>query len=140
MPVVGGRVALLVLVAEREWPFCGSWPGLFIQGEDGIRYDLVTGVQPCALPISGPPDLHQSGWRVPPEQPADSSIKSCALRNRSFADSCGRSHIDAGPVGPKHHHEWAIQNGAAVLAVSCQLSFPRVSSAWAKALSYGIVR
>src|SRR5215216_3208800 len=26
----------------------------FFQAEDGIRYDLVTGVQTCALPISGP--------------------------------------------------------------------------------------
>nr|WP_180552092.1 hypothetical protein [Staphylococcus haemolyticus] len=25
----------------------------FFQAEDGIRYDLVTGVQTCALPISG---------------------------------------------------------------------------------------
>src|SRR5207244_6406180 len=27
---------------------------LFFQAEDGIRDDLVTGVQTCALPISGP--------------------------------------------------------------------------------------
>src|SRR3990170_5142722 len=32
---------------------CASlWPGFFFQAEDGIRDDLVTGVQTCALPIS----------------------------------------------------------------------------------------
>ena len=29
----------------------------FFQAEDGIRDDLVTGVQTCALPISGVPPL-----------------------------------------------------------------------------------
>src|SRR5207244_7459011 len=30
-----------------------SDPSFVFQAEDGIRYDLVTGVQTCALPISG---------------------------------------------------------------------------------------
>src|SRR5438552_18057508 len=35
----------------------------FFQAEDGIRDDLVTGVQTCALPISEWPDnLGRSGW------------------------------------------------------------------------------
>src|SRR5258708_18128949 len=36
---------------------CSRWPVLifFFQAEDGIRDDLVTGVQTCALPIC--PDL-----------------------------------------------------------------------------------
>src|SRR5947208_8915738 len=29
------------------------WTSFFFQAEDGIRDDLVTGVQTCALPISG---------------------------------------------------------------------------------------
>src|SRR5258708_39168688 len=29
------------------------WRSFFFQAEDGIRDDLVTGVQTCALPISG---------------------------------------------------------------------------------------
>ena len=33
-------------VAFRDWCFC-----FFFQAEDGIRDDLVTGVQTCALPI-----------------------------------------------------------------------------------------
>src|SRR5207244_2135069 len=34
-------------------PSCAqNWSLFFFQAEDGIRYDLVTGVQTCALPIS----------------------------------------------------------------------------------------
>src|SRR5258708_12817404 len=36
----------------------------FFQAEDGIRDDLVTGVQTCALPISHSPPLFRLGWRV----------------------------------------------------------------------------
>src|SRR5215216_6969622 len=32
----------------------------FFQAEDGIRYDLVTGVQTCALPISTPVTMARS--------------------------------------------------------------------------------
>src|SRR5258708_15421481 len=35
----------------------------FFQAEDGIRDDLVTGVQTCALPISTPPDCRR-GYRA----------------------------------------------------------------------------
>src|SRR5207244_6009322 len=36
----------------------------FFQAEDGIRDDLVTGVQTCALPISIPGDVAECGvWR-----------------------------------------------------------------------------
>src|SRR5260364_465916 len=38
------RLSLTVLVHYRSVIF-------FLQAEDGIRYDLVTGVQTCALPI-----------------------------------------------------------------------------------------
>src|SRR5258708_10269129 len=42
----------------------------FFQAEDGIRDDLVTGVQTCALPISGERDLVRQGWpRLPPRDP-----------------------------------------------------------------------
>src|SRR5207244_8076610 len=33
-----------------------TWCFFFFQAEDGIRDDLVTGVQTCALPIWIPPD------------------------------------------------------------------------------------
>src|SRR5258708_30533037 len=44
--LVRGELALLLEDDERE---SGSF---FFQAEDGIRDDLVTGVQTCALPIS----------------------------------------------------------------------------------------
>src|SRR5207244_9132259 len=34
------------------WSGCMIRAFFFFQAEDGIRYDLVTGVQTCALPIS----------------------------------------------------------------------------------------
>ena len=34
------------------WPLLCSCLFFFFQAEDGIRDDLVTGVQTCALPIS----------------------------------------------------------------------------------------
>src|SRR2546425_2759691 len=36
----------------------------FFQAEDGIRDKLVTGVQTCALPISGAGDAIHSVWRA----------------------------------------------------------------------------
>src|SRR5207244_6884039 len=36
----------------------------FFQAEDGIRDDLVTGVQTCALPISAPTAQHRFGMRM----------------------------------------------------------------------------
>src|SRR5258708_39797364 len=42
----------------------------FFQAEDGIRDDLVTGVQTCALPISEPSAVNDSrGPFVPPAGP-----------------------------------------------------------------------
>src|SRR5258708_27697243 len=35
------------VISPIEWPF------IFFQAKDGIRDDLVTGVQTCALPICG---------------------------------------------------------------------------------------
>src|SRR5690606_39562850 len=40
-------------------------PSFFFQAEDGIRDFHVTGVQTCALPISGPGRLGQSGYLDP---------------------------------------------------------------------------
>src|SRR5687767_15209643 len=40
----------------------------FFQAEDGIRDKLVTGVQTCALPISGRPGC-RGRWPVPPSWP-----------------------------------------------------------------------
>src|SRR5207244_9794861 len=44
----------------------------FFQAEDGIRYDLVTGVQTCALPISlnllAYPEIIPGARRIPPKE------------------------------------------------------------------------
>src|SRR5438552_6785483 len=45
----------------------GRYVGVFFfQAEDGIRDDLVTGVQTCALPIS--PGAGRVGWEERPEE------------------------------------------------------------------------
>src|SRR5207244_6968330 len=41
------------------------WLLFFFQAEDGIRDDLVTGVQTCALPISGETVVWMDGLDVP---------------------------------------------------------------------------
>src|SRR5258708_37952621 len=46
---------------------CSIWVFFFFQAEDGIRDDLVTGVQTCALPISSPGYLK---GRTPPADPS----------------------------------------------------------------------
>src|SRR2546429_1742288 len=53
----------------------------FFQAEDGIRDVAVTGVQTCALPISGVPRFRSSTlivslkrWQCPPSMPAFSKI------------------------------------------------------------------
>src|SRR5207244_5122604 len=45
----GGR--RLFLLPAAPVLACASWVLFFFRSEDGIRYDLVTGVQTCALPI-----------------------------------------------------------------------------------------
>src|SRR2546429_3459117 len=40
------------------------WFFFFFQAEDGIRDVAVTGVQTCALPISGPADVLLHRWAV----------------------------------------------------------------------------
>src|SRR6266581_5270647 len=48
-------------------PFCAAF---FFQAEDGIRDGRVTGVQTCALPISG-------ARRIPPASPARADRRCC---------------------------------------------------------------
>src|SRR5207244_8310706 len=50
----------------------------FFQAEDGIRDDLVTGVQTCALPISSAPrrSRRRGPLREPASNPSASSVNS----------------------------------------------------------------
>src|SRR5258708_17696752 len=45
--------ARLTLITIKYISSCSLFVCFFFQAEDGIRDDLVTGVQTCALPISG---------------------------------------------------------------------------------------
>src|SRR5205823_9232012 len=63
----------------------------FFQAEDGIRDKLVTGVQTCALPISGPPPwppCSSNGAGSPPP------------RRRTSNAGCGRGSATGGPPAP----------------------------------------
>src|SRR5258708_22720318 len=62
-----------------RWARLGGCPGgfgarivFFFQAEDGIRDDLVTGVQTCALPISGSEHLPAYAGLSPPGTVVDS--------------------------------------------------------------------
>src|SRR6266404_8438616 len=75
----------------------GSLTPFFFQAEDGIRAKLVTGVQTCALPISGAESGAGSGagtatvLRRPLRAgPADRQPRGAA-RPRPHADGAGRS-------------------------------------------------
>src|SRR5258708_39233508 len=50
---------MLMLMDLSRCPLQGCCFFFFFQAEDGIRDDLVTGVQTCALPISGSPSAEQ---------------------------------------------------------------------------------
>src|SRR3712207_8390663 len=68
----------------------------FFQAEDGIRVIGVTGVQTCALPISGPLPLTRKAsttlrrliafWRFCPLEEATTSLRSWASFSRSTCD------------------------------------------------------
>src|SRR5437764_6502714 len=62
----------------------GPNPVFFLQAEDGIRYTSVTGVQTCALPISGDP--HNRGQFAAASLPGDLDVPRCfAPRDLSLA-------------------------------------------------------
>src|SRR5258708_29672474 len=83
-----------------------AWFGFFFQAEDGIRDDLVTGVQTCALPIST--DAHRraavraegsargshqlnaerlrAGERIFGEQDLEGLVRAIAVRPRERAE------------------------------------------------------
>src|SRR5260363_454333 len=57
----------------------------FFQAEDGIRHDLVTGVQTCALPISTRVERHDGGLG-----PAGKIIAEQALAGAGWAQGVAR--------------------------------------------------
>src|SRR2546422_3521050 len=67
----------------------------FFQAEDGIRDVAVTGVQTCALPISGPARPHATG------QP----VRRQAASRRELAELTGRS--EERRVGKECRSRWS---------------------------------
>src|SRR5258708_8955846 len=57
----------------------GGWFCFFFQAEDGIRDDLVTGVQTCALPISS---------LIALARPPLAFAMGCFLAQQLFGDIC----------------------------------------------------
>src|SRR5207244_9099305 len=84
---------------------CGTYVDFlfFFQAEDGIRDDLVTGVQTCALPISGRRRARRRTARNGggngaskccgghSSTPAGSALPAASSTWRRAAPSCGRS-------------------------------------------------
>src|SRR5258708_10422057 len=58
----------------------------FLQAEDGIRDDLVTGVQTCALPISPSPRLRGEGGER--SEPGEGASRSCSTLTQVGRASC----------------------------------------------------
>src|SRR5256885_4978065 len=88
----------------RPWKSIPSWPAssfFFFQAEDGIRDYKVTGVQTCALPISGPPDPARAadrGAAVP--RRAGAGRDAGAVRHPAHAaGKAGHRPGDAGAAG-----------------------------------------
>src|SRR5207244_7495653 len=71
----------------------------FFQAEDGIRDDLVTGVQTCALPISCPQksasadSFRPSSANVPPSRGGKTCLSPLASPKSSASPSRSRSRI-----------------------------------------------
>src|SRR3712207_7283525 len=82
----------------------------FFQAEDGIRDIGVTGVQTCALPISGPRDRTSSAASIPPALYTRPRLLRAAIMaagvavcigraDRSVCDGCHRGGLDRKSVG-----------------------------------------
>src|SRR5258708_27956674 len=96
---------------------CGlSTRFFFFQAEDGIRDDLVTGVQTCALPISGSPwengvqfhEGHEVGHFVELDAILPRASRgSCDRSDRSFSVPEAESRSEERRVGKECRSRWA---------------------------------
>src|SRR5258708_17931456 len=78
-----------VRLAAMAQPQCTSLGGFFFQAEDGIRDDLVTGVQTCALPISAPRGNHTLDRLICDETVASGTMDDAIERMVSAWSSSG---------------------------------------------------
>src|SRR5258708_18362631 len=70
----------------------------FFQAEDGIRDDLVTGVQTCALPISAAVDIRETFRRMAIRATVSSSF--IAIRRKVSRISTAAASGSGLPLGP----------------------------------------
>src|SRR5258708_17059442 len=83
------------------------WFFFFFQAEDGIRDDLVTGVQTCALPIYRAQARHRSDplWpdhdAEPDDRLAASAARHGAVRPCPRGKTLGRAHDGGDPADRK---------------------------------------
>src|SRR5947208_16029352 len=84
----------------------------FFQAEDGIRYDLVTGVQTCALPISPAPSA-RTGKRAPAGPPpsamapAPSATTPSAPASRPSSSATPPPRSEERRVGKEWKCQWS---------------------------------
>src|SRR5258708_22489774 len=83
------------------WRLCDAvWVFFFFQAEDGIRDDLVTGVQTCALPISGSGNPNRFLAPAPARRiRVPDSRLTPALGERSTSSGSAQRHLLAGAAG-----------------------------------------
>src|SRR2546429_2344205 len=89
LPMSGGGRGGVWLFGRLGWPAAHGAHLCFFQAEDGIRDVAVTGVQTCALPISGPPG---APYHAAPPWPAAQGVAGPWLRRhppRSTAPAAG---------------------------------------------------
>src|SRR2546425_4738876 len=79
----------------------------FFQAEDGIRDKLVTGVQTCALPISGSRLVEEQQARLGGERHRDLQQAPVAVRERSGGVGCTRGRSEERRVGKECRSRWS---------------------------------
>src|SRR5437763_5899342 len=111
---------LLMLVGFRyvlDKPTRVRWSALFFQAEDGIRATSVTGVQTCALPISGTPSMTTLEIAMCAAANVASASAccvsadlTCSARSLACCNSAGRSSGDAAPTFRSEEHTSELQS------------------------------
>src|SRR5438552_7748246 len=78
----------------------------FFQAEDGIRDDLVTGVQTCALPISLK-SAEKPDAKMKIQADLDSARKELAKIKQKASDSVNRKRSEERRVGKECRSRWS---------------------------------
>src|SRR5207244_6987507 len=92
--------------------------------EDGIRDDLVTGVQTCALPISSPPSLTRSQPDQDQQTYAEllGRVQHSYPRNRSPEPASGQTEVSAHRGHEGATGGWSAESRLQIGRASCRES------------------